>query len=250
MKFHRLTSDAAEGRTRRLLACAGLVLLCVLGGCATGPDAHPRDPLEPYNRSMTRFNDGVDEAVLKPVASAYRAAVPDLLRTGVNNFFGNLRDLWSAVNAALQLRPQAAVENFMRFNVNTFLGFGGVLDIATEAQMERHTTDFGQTLGRWGVPTGPYFVVPLLGPSTVRDGVGLVVDGMGDVVAGVEHIPSRNSLYALRVVETRANLLRAGNLLEQAALDKYSFTRDAYLQRRDSQVRALRGEPDPDDAGE
>lgn len=227
-----------------------LAAMLLLGGCATGPDAHPRDPLEPYNRGMTRFNDGVDEAVLKPAATVYRAAVPDLVRTGVSNFFGNLRDLWSAVNAALQLRPQAAVENFMRFNLNTFLGLGGVLDIASEAQMERDTTDFGQTLGRWGMPSGAYVVLPLLGPSTVRDSVGVVVDSVGDPLGGMDHIPSRNTLYALRVVELRANLLRAGNLLDQAALDKYSFTRDAYLQRRDSQVRALRGESDPKDDDE
>jgi phospholipid-binding lipoprotein MlaA len=218
-----------------------------LAGCATGPHANPKDPIEPFNRGVQRFNDGVDEAVLKPVATAYREVVPDLVRTGVSNFFANLRDLWSSVNAALQLRPQEAVENFMRFSVNTFWGIGGLLDIATEMRIERTTLDFGQTLGRWGVPSGPYLVLPFMGPSTVRDAVAMGVETSGDLLSGMDHIPSRNSLYALRVVEARANLLRAGSLLDQAALDKYSFTRDAYLQRRESQIRALTGKEDEED---
>ncbi len=219
-----------------VFACLAAVL-AVLGGCATGPQANPNDPFEPFNRSMTRFNDGLDDAVLKPVATAYRDAVPSPVRTGVHNFFGNLRDAWSAVNALLQARPREAVENFMRFNVNTFLGLGGLLDIATEMGIERTTLDFGHTLGRWGVPAGPYVVLPFFGPSSVRDATGLLADRQGDlVVQGVDHVPTRNTLYGLRVVDTRAGLLRAGELLEEAALDKYSFTRDAYLQRRQSQI--------------
>ncbi|HEX5391181.1 MAG TPA: VacJ family lipoprotein [Burkholderiaceae bacterium] len=237
-----------NGETLRRCLSAWLVL-CVLAlaGCATGPHANPKDPIEPFNRGVQRFNDGVDEAVLKPVATAYREVVPDLVRTGVSNFFANLRDLWSSVNAALQLRPQEAVENFMRFSVNTFWGIGGLLDIATEMRIERTTLDFGQTLGRWGVPSGPYLVLPFMGPSTVRDAVAMGVETSGDLLSGMDHIPSRNSLYALRVVEARANLLRAGSLLDQAALDKYSFTRDAYLQRRESQIRALTGKEDEED---
>lgn len=218
-------------------------LMCVavfglLTGCASGPNANPQDPLEPLNRTVYRFNEGVDKAVLKPVATAYQDAVPSPVRTGVHNFFGNWRDLWSAVNAALQLKPQAAVENFMRFNVNTFLGFGGVLDIATEMQIPKTTLDFGHTLGRWGVPAGPYVVLPLLGPSSVRDTAGLVVDQQGDWVSeGVDHSRTRNSLQAVRVVDSRANLLRATDMLDQIALDKYSFVRDSYLQRRQSQIQ-------------
>lgn len=218
-------------------------LMCVavfglLTGCASGPNANPQDPLEPLNRAVYRFNEGVDKAVLKPVATAYQDAVPSPVRTGVHNFFGNWRDLWSAMNAALQLKPQAAVENFMRFNVNTFLGFGGVLDIATEMQIPKTTLDFGHTLGRWGVPAGPYVVLPLLGPSSVRDTAGLVVDQQGDWVSeGVDHTRTRNSLQAVRVVDTRANLLRATDMLDQIALDKYSFVRDTYLQRRQSQIQ-------------
>jgi phospholipid-binding lipoprotein MlaA len=227
----------------------GWLLLGVLAlaGCATGPHANPKDPIEPFNRGVHRFNEDVDKILLKPVATVYRDVTPDLVRTGVNNFFSNLRDLWSSVNAALQLRPQEAVENFMRFSVNTFWGIGGLLDIASEMQIERTTLDFGQTLGRWGVPSGPYLVLPLMGPSTLRDTVGMGVESSGDLLGGINHIPSRNSLYALRIVETRANLLRAGSLLDEAALDKYSFTRDAYLQRRESQIRALTSKDDEAD---
>ena len=144
----------------------------VLAGCATGPDADPRDPLEPFNRGVQRFNDTVDDAVLKPVATVYRDTTPDLIRTGVSNFFGNLRDAWSFINATLQLRPREAAENFLRFNVNTFFGVAGLFDVASEMGIERTRLDFGQTLGRWGVPSGPYLVLPIFGPSTVRDAAG------------------------------------------------------------------------------
>lgn len=232
---------------RRAFSAWLLVGVVALAGCATGPHANPKDPIEPFNRGVQRFNDGVDEAFLKPVATVYRDVTPDLVRTGVNNFFSNLRDLWSSVNAALQLRPREATENFLRFSVNTFWGIGGLLDIASEMQIERTTLDFGQTLGRWGVPSGPYLVLPLMGPSSLRDALGMGVESSGDLLTGMNHIPTRNSLYALRIVEARANLLRAGTLLDQAALDKYSFTRDAYLQRRESQIRALTGKDDEDD---
>jgi len=217
-------------------AAAGAGALALLAGCATGPDADPRDPLEPFNRGVQRFNDGVDEAVLKPVATAYVNVTPSPVRTGVSNFFSNLGDLWSAVNAGLQLRPRESAENLMRFSVNTVLGFGGLLDIASEAGIPRTKIDFGQTMGRWGVPAGPYLVLPLMGPSTVRDTGGLVVDNTGDLVGQVDHVPTRNSLYALRIVDTRASLLRATTLLDGAALDKYSFTRDLYLSRRQRQI--------------
>ncbi len=221
---------------------AAVVLLlgaALLGGCASGPNAHPRDPLEPFNRGVSEFNEAVDGAVLKPVATAYRDVTPDLVRTGVSNFFGNLRDVWSALNATLQLKPRAAAENALRVGVNTAFGFGGLMDIASEMGIERTTLDFGQTLGRWGVPSGPYLVLPIFGPSTFRDAAGFGVESNGDLVSKVDHIPTRNSLYALRAVETRANLLRATTMLEGAALDKYSFTRDIYLQRRQSLIDDL-----------
>ncbi len=224
----------------RIGAHAVVVALAgVLSGCATGPDANPRDPLEPFNRGVTSFNDAVDSAVLKPVATVYRDVTPDLVRTGVNNFFENLRDVWSFVNATLQLKPQAAAESGLRVGFNTVFGFGGVLDIASEMGIERTRLDFGQTLGRWGVPSGPYLVLPIFGPSSVRDAAGFGIESSGDLVSGINDIPTRNSLYVLRAVETRANLLRATSMLEGAALDKYSFTRDFYLQRRETQIEDL-----------
>lgn len=220
---------------------AAVLLLgaALLGGCASGPNAHPRDPLEPFNRGVSAFNEAVDGAVLKPVATAYRDVTPDLVRTGVSNFFGNLRDVWSTLNATLQLKPRAAAENALRVGVNTAFGFGGLLDIASEMGIERTTLDFGQTLGRWGVPSGPYLVLPIFGPSTFRDAAGFGIESRGDLVSTIDHVPTRNSLYALRAVEARANLLRATTMLEGAALDKYSFTRDIYLQRRQSLIDDL-----------
>jgi phospholipid-binding lipoprotein MlaA len=217
-----------------------LAFLALLAACASGPNANPRDPLEPFNRSMTDVNDAVDGAVLKPVATVYRDITPDPVRTGVNNFFQNLGDVWSFINATLQLRPREAAENFLRFNVNTVFGVAGLFDVASEMGLERTRLDFGQTLGRWGVPSGPYLVLPLFGPSSIRDAAGFSIESRGDLVQGLSDIPMRNSLYVLRAVETRANLLRATNLLEGAALDKYSFTRDLYLQRRESQIDDLK----------
>mgnify|MGYP003576002534 CR=1 FL=1 len=211
-----------------------LLLALSLGACATGPD--PRDPLEPWNRKVSDFNEAVDSMVLKPVAIGYRNAVPDLARTGVSNFFGNLGDAWSTVNNVLQLRPQYAAESWLRVGVNTVFGLGGILDVATELGIERHRADFGQTLGRWGVDTGPYIVLPLLGPSTLRDTFALPVDSWGDPVRAFNPGEVETGLYALRLVDVRANLLRASSVLDSVALDKYSFTRDAYLQRRQSQI--------------
>lgn len=225
-----------KSSTLSLKVALAAATLALASGCATGPDANPRDPLEPFNRGVQRFNDAVDEAVLKPVATTYVDVTPSPVRTGVTNFFGNLRDLWSSVNAALQLRPRESAENLMRFGVNTALGLGGLLDIATEMGIPRTRIDFGQTLGRWGVGSGPYLVLPFFGPSSFRDTVGLVVDSNADLVGDVDRVANRNSLYTLRVIDTRAGLLGAGNVLEGAALDKYSFTRDFYLNRRQSQI--------------
>jgi phospholipid-binding lipoprotein MlaA len=220
-------------RLARLLALAAFALL--LAGCANF-GKNPRDPLEPMNRGVTKFNEGVDAVLLKPAATAYRQGVPPLVRTGVSNFFGNLGDLWSSVNSLLQFKVQNAAENWMRFNVNTFFGLGGILDIASELNIERHKEDFGQTLGRWGVPAGPYIVLPLLGPSTLRDTAALSIDRMGDPVHYVDPTSSRDSLYVLRGIDARANLLRVGSVIDEAALDKYSFTRDAYLQKRRADI--------------
>lgn len=222
----------------RITFLAGILALLsvTLGGCATGPNANPRDPLEPYNRAVFGFNDAVDRTVLKPVATAYRTVTPSVVRTGVGNFFSNLEDFWSLANSVMQLNGRAAVDTVMRLSVNTFLGLGGVIDLAGEAGIERHKEDFGQTLGRWGVPAGPYVVLPLLGNFTLRDASALPVDFKGDMVSNLSHKRSRYSLKALNLVNSRAEFLNASALIDGAALDKYSFTRDAFLQARRNSI--------------
>lgn len=223
------------------------IVFLLITGCASGPQANAADPLEPLNRGVFAFNEGVDSVILKPVAQGYRAVTPAPVRTGVSNVFGNLRDVWSAVNAALQLRPQATLENTMRVAMNTVFGFGGVLDVATEMRLEKNPEDFGKTLGRWGVGAGPYLVLPLFGPSTLRDTVALPADNYGDLVSHINHVPTRNVTTVLRVVDTRSNLLRLGSLVDDAALDKYSFVRDAHLQRRAASIYGYRPPEEADD---
>lgn len=222
----------------RLTMYRRLILMCLvllgLAGCAAGPERH--DPLEPWNRKVTAFNDQVDALALKPLAIAYRDALPPIARTGVSNFFGNLSDVWSAVNSLLQLKIQNTADNVLRVSVNTVFGLGGLLDIASEAGIERHREDFGQTLGRWGVGPGPYLVLPILGSSTLRDTVALPVDIKGDPVGQLDSDAAATGLSVLRAVDFRANVLRASDVLDQVALDKYRFMRDAYLQRRRAEV--------------
>ena len=219
------------GSSLRLLKAGVLVLVLLLGACASGPNANPADPLEPWNRGVYRFNDAVDTNVLKPVAIAYQDNVPNLLRKGVGNFFNNLEDAWTTVNSVLQLKGQASAESFTRFWINTLMGLGGVLDLASEMQIPRHNEDFGQTLGYWGVGAGPYVVLPFLGPSTLRDTAALPVDWRGNLATQAD-VPTRNTLIVVRSVHKRAGLLKQEGLLEEAALDKYTFLRDGYLQYR------------------
>jgi phospholipid-binding lipoprotein MlaA len=215
-----------------LVMAAGAAVL--LSGCATSPN--PRDPFEKFNRAVFSFNDAVDRAALKPAATAYKNATPEFVQTGVNNFFGNLSDLWSSLNNFAQLKGQDGMNDFTRFAVNSTLGLAGVLDIATPAGLRKHNEDLGQTLGYWGVPSGPYLMLPLLGPSTIRDTAALPGDWWGDAWTHVDDIPWRNSGIVLRAVDQRASVLDASNLLEDAALDRYEFIRDGYLQRRNSKV--------------
>lgn len=222
---------------RRALLPALLAL--TMAGCATGPDR--RDPFEPFNRGVLKFNDELDTAVLKPVATAYQDYIPSPARKAVSNVFSNLGDVWSMANNLLQFKFPQAAESLMRVSINTVLGFYGILDIATEAGLQRHREDFGQTLGYWGVPSGPYLVLPLLGPSSVRDASGFVVDRRADLVRAVDPEDARNGLYALRIVDMRVTLLRSGRLLEEVSLDRYTFLRDAYLQRRQAEI--FDGEP-------
>ena len=214
-----------------------LLLLALAGGCATTEDRDPRDPLEPLNRAVFRFNEVVDDAVAKPVAGAYRDLLHEQIRGRIRNFFANLGDLWIGVNDVLQGKFFDGFEDGMRFVFNSTFGIFGLHDVASDMGIEKRDEDFGQTLGRWGVGDGPYIILPILSSSTLRDTVGWGVDiFVGDPVGEFRPIALRNSAYALRLVNRRADLLDASRILEQAALDKYVFQRDAYLQRRRSQI--------------
>lgn len=195
--------------------------------------AQAADPLEGWNRGVQKFNDGVDSAVLKPVAEAYVKVVPSFVRSGVGNFFGNLGDGWSALNHLLQGKPEGALNMTLRLAVNSTFGLGGLLDVATEAGLDRRSEDLGQTLGVWGLPSGPYLVLPLLGPSSLRDSVGTAV-GMAERATPqiTDEQSLRNAALLLNVVQTRAELLGASRILDDIALDRYTFLRDAYLARR------------------
>lgn len=206
-----------------------------LAGCATQGD--PNDPLEPMNRGIHNFNEAVDKAVIKPVAQGYDAVTPGPVKTGVRNFFSNLNDVTVLANDILQLKLAQGSSDFLRIAFNSSFGLLGLLDVASEMGLRKHAEDFGQTLGRWGVGSGPYLVLPFLGPSNFRDTVGYVVDTeYTDLVRLHDDVSTRNPTLALRVVSRRADLLEAKEAVDQAALDGYEFTRDFYLERRRSLV--------------
>ncbi|SEQ07409.1 phospholipid-binding lipoprotein MlaA [Amphritea atlantica] len=207
-----------------------LSILFMFSVSAVADDRLDVDPWEGFNRAMFSFNDTVDRYALKPAAQGYKAVTPDIIETGVSNFFGNLSDVGSTLNSALQLKGEDAGQSLARVVFNTTIGLGGIIDVATPMGLPEHNEDFGQTLGYWGVETGPYLVLPLLGPSNIRDGLGLIPDSMVDPVGEVDPIRTRNQLYGLRIIDTRANLLAAEELLTG---DRYTAMRDAYLQRRE-----------------
>lgn len=209
-----------------------IAAVMLLQACATVANPDRRDPMEALNRNIFGFNDAVDMVLLKPVATIYRETTPSWVRTGVGNFFNNLDDVWSAVNNALQGRPKHAGESIGRVVINTTVGLLGVVDVASNLELERHPANFGLTLGRWGVKPGPYVVLPLLGPSTLREVAALPIDLQGNLTSHVQEENLRTVLTGLNVVNVRSNLLQAGNMLDGAALDKYSFFRDAYFQRQ------------------
>lgn len=213
-------------------------LLCgslLLGGCAT--QGNPKDPLEGFNRAMFAVNEALDKVVIKPVAQGYDFVVPLPGKTVVSNFFSNLADPWIAVNNLLQAKPGQAFSDVGRFVINSTAGIGGAFDIASELGLEKHEEDLGQTFGRWGVGDGPYIVLPLFGGRTTRDAVALIADGYGDpLYYMIDDVPTRNILAATRLVSNRAQLLPVEKTLDEAALDKYSYLRDAYLQRRRSLI--------------
>ena len=207
----------------------------LLGGCASG--GNPRDPIEPINRAVYGFNDGFDRAIAKPIAEGYKSVVPEIARTGVTNFFSNLEDVWILVNNLFQGKVESALDDMARVLVNSTVGLFGIVDIASDLGIAKHNEDFGQTLGRWGVGSGPYLVLPFLGSSTLRDALGMgLMDMQGDIVRQLKHVPTRNTLLATRIINTRANFLDVSRIVEEAALDKYIYVRDAHLQRRRSLI--------------
>ncbi|HEX7643932.1 MAG TPA: VacJ family lipoprotein [Burkholderiaceae bacterium] len=212
-----------------------IFLVFALTGCATSTK-NPQDPMEDYNRTIFNFNDKVDQVALKPVATVYKKAVPEFMQTGVGNFFGNIGDVSTALNNFLQARPGDGASDVGRVLLNTTVGLAGLFDVATPTGLPKHDQDFGQTLGRWGVKSGPYVVLPFLGPSTMRDTVALPVDLETDLWGYKYPVRWRNTGTAIRLIDRRAYILDTSSLLEDAALDRYEFVRDAYLQRRESKI--------------
>ena len=226
--------QACLGRRARALACAvSLPVVLALSGCAT---AQSPDPLESWNRGVFSFNETVDVHVLKPVAEGYVKVTPQPVRTGVRNFFGNIGDVWSSVNLFLQGRLKEGAASTMRVAVNSTLGLGGLIDLATPMRLDRFNEDLGQTLGVWGAPSGAYIVWPLMGPSSVRDSANFVTSMTFSATTLIDGAREDNLARLLNVVSTRAAYLSATDLLDSVALDKYAFTRDAYLQRRQSLI--------------
>jgi phospholipid-binding lipoprotein MlaA len=223
-----------------------LAVAVAMGGCASTPDKFrdPKDPLELYNRAMFRFNTDFDNAFLKPVAKGYKYVTPEPVDRGVTNFFNNVDDVTSAVNNLLQFKLSRFGTDVGRVAVNSTAGLLGVLDVATNLGLPSYKEDFGQTLGYWGLGPGPYFVIPILGPSTIRDTVGLA----GDIYVDPFFSVSQSEIYwgavVLRVVDRRADLLKSSDILEEAAVDPYTFLRDAYLQRR--RYKVYDGNPPPE----
>ncbi len=208
-----------------------------LAGCASFRAAPEGDPLEPINRGIFSFNNTFDHYLLKPIAKGYDAVVPNPVKTGVSNVFQNMSDAQSVVGGALQLKGAKVGDDMGRVLINSTVGLGGVFDLATPLGIERGNEDVGQALGFWGIGAGPYLVLPFLGPSNVRDLAGRAVDGQADPLSFVSSVPVRNSLTGLRVIDGRVSLFPIEALANQAALDRYTFTRSAYTQRRESLVR-------------
>lgn len=217
--------------TRAVLACVAGALF--VAGCAS---TNSKDPLEGFNRGVFAFNEAADKVVIKPLAQGYDTVVPLPGKVVVSNFFANLVDPWIAVNNLLQGKPREALSDVGRFLINTSIGILGTFDVASEMGLEKHNEDAGQTFGRWGVGEGAYVVLPIIGPRTLRDGVGFFVDGYADPVWYLSDVAVRNSLVGLRLVNARAQLLPLDKTVSEAALDKYAYVRNAYLQRRRSLI--------------
>jgi phospholipid-binding lipoprotein MlaA len=217
-----------------------IALVCLLAsltlcGCAS-TGHNPKDPFESFNRTVYKFNDTVDKAVAKPVAKGYTTVVPEVGRTMLYNFFSNLNDVTVTLNEFLQFKIAEAVSDTGRVVVNTTVGLLGFADVASKVGLEKHNADFGQTLGHWRLGSGPYLMLPLLGPSSVRDGAGLYADTLASVMSKVKNVDTRNEAYVTNLIVKRAALLSDETVLDEAAIDRYSFIRDAYLQRRQNLV--------------
>lgn len=211
-----------------------LAFIAVLAtGCASTPNTNPKDPFESYNRSAFKFNEALDKNVLKPTAQAYNAAVPDVAKTLLHNFFSNLDDVTVTLNDLLQLKFKQAASDGSRVLFNSTFGILGLINV-TE-RLEKHNEDFGQTLGYWGISSGPYLMLPFFGPSTIRDGSGLAVDGFTGVIPNIPDAATRNSLYVTDKIHLRAELISFESTLDEAS-DRYAFIRDFYLARRQSLV--------------
>ena len=230
-------------RTRNLvfLICS----LSLVTGCATVDNPVDSDPYESFNRTMYDFNKGVDTVVLKPLAEGYDAVMPEPAKIGVSNFFANLDEIPTAANQILQGKFLDALSDLGRFAINTILGVGGLVDVATPLGLEAHDEDFGQTLGAWGFDSGSYIVLPFLGPSSVRDVFRIPADNAVSVQDDIDHVPTRNTMHFLNLVDLRYRLLPLDAQLEDA-VDEYTFVRDAYLMRREFLVYDG-NPPEPDD---
>lgn len=212
-----------------------ILAIAALTGCASTHANNPADPLEPLNRGIYQFNDTVDKAIGKPVAQGYNKVMPETGKIMVVNFFSNLDDIIVTANDLLQFKFVQGFSDGMRFLVNSTVGVGGLVDVAS-LRLEKHNEDFGQTLGHWGVKSGPYIVLPILGPSTFRDGIGLYVDSRPSKLRRIEHMRTRNQVYIAKAISRRTQLLEQEKVLDEAAIDRYEFIRDAYLLRRQSLV--------------
>jgi len=230
-----------RSRGERGWRAAALGACLLLAGCAAAPSKD--DPFEPFNRAMFEVHEAVDTAVMKPLIDVYVAVVPKLVRTGVSNFFNNIEDLFSGVNALLQGKPDKAGDDFGRVLLNTWVMFG-IFDVASDLGIERGGEDFGQTFGVWGFPQGPYLFVPVFGPTTFRDGTGTIVRIAVGPVGYIPDVATRNILYGIGAVDIRAQQVEALSIADTAALDKYRFIRNAYLQRR--QYLVYDGKPPPE----
>jgi phospholipid-binding lipoprotein MlaA len=225
----------------RLSFALGIAML--LSACAS-TGGRINDPFEPVNRAMYAIHEPLDKNFFKPLAEAYIQVVPSPIRTAINNYFNNIDDLFSGINGLLQGKLDKAGNDFGRVTINSSMGLAGLIDIASDAGIPRGNEDFGQTFGYWGIPQGPYLFVPLFGPTTVRDGTGFVLRVLWSPTTEISDVAARNMIYGIGMVDARAEALNTTSLIDQAALDPYTFVRRAYLQRR--QYEVYDGKPPPE----